>query len=114
MHAVGKREVKKVTIKVLTANAAGGKPPDQRQPDVLGEFIRKQGIDFVFLQELAELKWSGRTKDDDVLKQIEENAYQKYLSRGCEHGYDQQDWYEAEKELNTKSKKKINKKSKSK
>ena len=36
--------------------------------------------------------------------QIEEKAYFKYVNRGREDGYDQQDWYEAEKEVSGRSK----------
>lgn len=31
-------------------------------------------------------------------------AYEKYLSRAGEHGHDQEDWYEAERELLIESK----------
>ncbi len=30
---------------------------------------------------------------------IAKRAYEKFLARGGEHGFDQQDWFEAEKEL---------------
>jgi endonuclease/exonuclease/phosphatase family metal-dependent hydrolase len=70
---MSKQKVEEVTIKVLTANAAGGKPPDQRKPKDLGDFIRKKDIDFVFLQELAELKWKDKTKDN-VLEEIRDKA----------------------------------------
>ncbi|MCM8794692.1 MAG: DUF2934 domain-containing protein [Candidatus Omnitrophica bacterium] len=30
---------------------------------------------------------------------IARRAYEKFLARGCQHGFDQQDWLEAEREL---------------
>ena len=30
---------------------------------------------------------------------IAKRAYEKYVARGCEPGFEQQDWYEAEQEL---------------
>lgn len=50
---------------------------------------------------------------NNQLKQIEEIAYRKYLLRGCEHGHDQQDWYEAEAEINKPSQKNAGKKTSS-
>ena len=46
---------------------------------------------------------------NNQFKQVEEKAYQKYLSRGCEHGHDQQDWYEAESEIINQPEKKVTK-----
>jgi len=31
-------------------------------------------------------------------------AYEKWCQRGCPHGTDQQDWYEAEREIRAESK----------
>jgi hypothetical protein len=44
------------------------------------------------------------SKDKQAMPQvcceaIAKRAFEKYLARGCEHGFDQQDWFEAEKEL---------------
>ena len=43
---------------------------------------------------------------ENLDNQVAERAYYKYLERGCENGYDQQDWYEAEDEI-VSSKKKV-------
>ncbi|HVG90661.1 MAG TPA: DUF2934 domain-containing protein, partial [Alphaproteobacteria bacterium] len=40
--------------------------------------------------------WS---KVDDVIKQIEERAFQLFEERGREDGHDQEDWFKAEQEL---------------
>ena len=32
---------------------------------------------------------------DDIAR----HAYDRYLARGCEHGYDAEDWFQAEREL---------------
>ena len=40
--------------------------------------------------------------DDKIfisLEMIEKKAYELYEKRGCQHGCDQQDWFEAEKIL---------------
>jgi hypothetical protein len=33
------------------------------------------------------------------LDKIAKRAYEKWVKRGCQHGHDQRDWYEAEAEL---------------
>ncbi len=50
---------------------------------------------------------AGETLDDQTVgldelarEEIEHRAYELYLARGEEHGYDQDDWLQAERELN--------------
>lgn len=37
--------------------------------------------------------------DPDYREAVEKRAYEIYERRGCVHGYDQKDWFEAEKSL---------------
>jgi hypothetical protein len=34
---------------------------------------------------------------DELSRRIQDKAYELYLNRGCSHGDDQNDWYEAER-----------------
>lgn len=42
--------------------------------------------------------------DQALAKKIAERAYQLFLKRGGKHGYHQQDWLQAEKEMKAASK----------
>ena len=49
---------------------------------------------------------AGKTLDDQTVgpneparEEIERRAYELYLARGEVHGYDQDDWWQAEREL---------------
>ena len=49
---------------------------------------------------------AGKTLDDQTVclneparEEIERRAYERYLTRGEVHGYDQEDWLQAEREL---------------
>jgi len=48
------------------------------------------------------LNTTKRKKDiieqQDMHDMIARIAYQRFIARGCVHGYDQEDWFEAEKE----------------
>jgi hypothetical protein len=44
---------------------------------------------------LAEEVNATASQDDPVAKR----AYERYLERGSEHGHDQEDWFEAEREI---------------
>jgi hypothetical protein len=44
---------------------------------------------------LAEEVNTTASQDDSVAKR----AYERYLERGSEHGRDQEDWFEAEREI---------------
>ncbi len=51
-------------------------------------------------------KEAGKTLDDQTVgfieperEEIERRAYELYLARGEVHGYDQDDWLQAEREL---------------
>ena len=35
--------------------------------------------------------------DFDYIEQIQKKAYELYENRGCEHGYHEEDWHEAER-----------------
>ena len=37
--------------------------------------------------------------DDPSLEKIRDRAYEIYLERGCIHGRDQDDWFQAKREL---------------
>jgi hypothetical protein len=54
-------------------------------------------------QEVAE---SARTQPQlasvPSLEEIQQRAYGLHLDRGCAHGYDADDWLQAERELNEK------------
>jgi hypothetical protein len=41
---------------------------------------------------------------EDISEQIREKAYEIFLKKGCYHGDDQADWFEAEKEIKSKHK----------
>ena len=48
------------------------------------------------------VKKVAKESDDKIsisLETIEKKAYELYEKRGCQHGCDQQDWFEAEKIL---------------
>jgi Protein of unknown function (DUF2934) len=40
------------------------------------------------------------TKKTDTAQSVAEKAYERFLSRGGEHGYDMEDWLAAESEVN--------------
>ena len=48
-------------------------------------------------------KGSVTTRKAVTENEIARRAYERYLSRGCEHGHDVQDWLEAERELRRSS-----------
>lgn len=51
-------------------------------------------------------KKSKITDSNELICLIEKEAYNRYLSRGGGHGLDQEDWYQAEKQvLKTRGKK---------
>lgn len=35
--------------------------------------------------------------DEDFYQRVQEAAYQLYVARGCAHGYDVEDWIQAER-----------------
>ena len=57
--------------------------------------VKKRGRKPVMKKVATEL-------DDKIfisLEMVEKKAYELYEKRGCQHGCDQQDWFEAEKIL---------------
>ena len=57
--------------------------------------VKKRGIKLV-------VKKVAKESDDKIfisIETIEKKAYELYEKRGCQHGCDQQDWFEAEKIL---------------
>ncbi|NOJ27126.1 MAG: hypothetical protein DA330_03850 [Nitrososphaera sp.] len=46
-----------------------------------------------------EKKRSSATAVEISYEQISERAYQLWEARGCIHGYNEEDWFQAEKEL---------------
>jgi len=44
---------------------------------------------------------STKPESDERQEDISRRAYERFQMRGCEHGRDQEDWYEAERELAT-------------
>ena len=49
-------------------------------------------------------KRTNKTKPSEI--DVRVAAYYNYLNRGCTHGYHEDDWYQAEKKLKNKPKKK--------
>jgi hypothetical protein len=70
----------------MTKNAAERNP---QQPDVV-DATPGTGTPM-----LAEELNTTTSQDDSVAKR----AYERYLERGSEHGRDQEDWFEAEREI---------------
>lgn len=56
-------------IIVITANAAGGKPKSERNPEVLGNALGCKKPDFLCLQELVVCKGGG-IPDEDTLDEL--------------------------------------------
>lgn len=58
---------------------------------------------------MALLTKSGRnskksqTPAEHELEEIQKLAYQFFVERGCDHGYDQEDWLKAERIVRNKS-----------
>jgi hypothetical protein len=48
--------------------------------------------------ETAAAESRGSEDTSDVTSRIAARAYERYLARGCEHGFDQEDWFQAEQE----------------
>jgi hypothetical protein len=47
-------------------------------------------------------KVAGKSSSEDFRKKVEKKAYEIWQKRGCSHGSDWSDWFEAEKAINSK------------
>ncbi len=56
----------KKNILIITANAAGGKPGEQRNSEVLGKELGCKGPDFICLQELVVCRRGGAKGPDKL------------------------------------------------
>ena len=57
--------------------------------------------------EAAEVNQTSEQVKATLTKMVAQRAYEKYAGRGYQHGHDQQDWLEAEKEIFAKPENKL-------
>ncbi len=70
---------KRIDVKALTVNVAGGKPANERKPGKLGDFIKDKDFDFVCCQESSEACYDSGD-NVSVLEEICQYAGEKKYS----------------------------------